>query len=239
MKNIKIKIVTITITILTISLIVFGIINSNNNKKTQSTQKQPQSQQSSKMPLSKTKKESSKQIASSSLTQPSSQSASTQSSLSSSSEKAPIKSTVVEPTAASSITGLSAYSTRESGSDNSFVYDVSIENPNSDKISISWYKPSAGYGYVSKGHVSGILTINLNSKGIITNISAINTSVPDDETGCQWDFGTWYGFDPILNIHIGDNIIGTKSWVTVSQGRVNSGSTIGSADIIGTITSVN
>lgn len=116
---------------------------------------------------------------------------------------------------------------------------MSIENPNSDKISISWYKPSAGYGYVSKGHVSGTLTINLNSKGIITNISAINTFVPDDETGCQWDFGTWYGFDPILNIHIGDNIIGTKSWVTVSQGRVNSGSTIGSADIIGTITSIN
>lgn len=227
MKNIKIKIATITI--ITIILIVVGVvITTTNNKKTQLTQKQPHIQQSS-----KTKKESSTKIASSS------QSASMQSSLSSSSEKAPIKSTVVDPTAASSISGLSAYSTREYGSDNSFVYDVSIGNPNPDKIIISWYKPSAGYGYVSKGHVSGILTINLNSKGIVTNISAINTSVPDDETGCQWNFDTWYGFDPILNIHIGDNIIGTKSWVTVSQGRVNSGSTIGSADIIGTITSIN
>lgn len=229
MKNIKIKIAIVAITILTIILIVFGVvITTTNNKKAQLTQKQPHNQQSS-----KTKKESSTKIASSS------QSASVQSTPSTSSKKAPIQSTKAEPTAASSITGLSAYSTREYGSDNSFVYDVSIENPNSDKISISWYKPSAGYGYVSKGHVSGTLTINLNSKGIITNISAINTSVPDDETGCQWDFGTWYGFDPILNIHIGDNIIGTKSWVTVSQGRVNSGSTIGSADIIGTITSVN
>lgn len=229
MKNIKIKIAIVAITILTIILIVFGVvITTTNNKKTQLTQKQPHIQQSS-----KTKKESSTKIASSS------QSASVQSTPSTSSKKAPIQSTKAEPTAASSITGLSAYSTRESGSDNSFVYDVSIENQNPDKISISWYKPSAGYGYVSKGHVSGTLTINLNSKGIITNISAINTSVPDDETGCQWDFGTWYGFDPILNIHIGDNIIGTKSWVTVSQGRVNSGSTIGSADIIGTITSVN
>ena len=232
MKNIKIKIATITI--LTIILIVFGvIITTTNNKKTQLTQKQPHIQQSS-----KTKKESSTKITSSS-THPSSQSASVPSTPSTSSKKAPIQSTKVEPTAASSITGLSAYSTKEYGSDNSFVYDVSTENPNPDKISISWYKPSAGYGYVSKGHVSGTLTINLNSKGIVTNISAINTSVPDDETGCQWDFGTWYGFDPILNIHIGDNIIGTKSWVTVSQGRVNSGSTIGSADIIGTITSVN
>lgn len=229
MKNIKIKIAIVAITILTIILIVFGVvITTTNNKKTQLTQKQPHIQQSS-----KTKKESSTKIASSS------QSASVQSTPSTSSKKAPIQSTKVEPTAASSITGLSAYSTKEYGSDNSFVYDVSTENPNPDKISISWYKPSAGYGYVSKGHVSGTLTINLNSKGIVTNISAINTSVPDDETGCQWNFGTWYGFDPILNIHIGDNIIGTKSWVTVSQGRVNSGSTIGSADIIGTITSVN